>query len=250
MTSTQSDHRRAGEALRSYALEDRRGVGPPGLLRAITRAILPEFIRPHVRVWATRLVAPMNRRRAARLAVTRDIRLHLGCGDRRVQGWVNVDLLGTPVNIAWDLSRPLPFEPGVAAAIFHEHLFEHLPLAAGIVLTDECFRMLRPGGWLRICVPDAEQYAKGYALGGSFLEDNRPARPTPMLAMQEVFYLPSHHTMYDFDTLSAVLSAAGFVDIQRSAFGTGRLQPNIDSPNRAIESLYVEARKPDRSAGD
>jgi transposase InsO family protein len=77
----------------------------------------------------------------------------LGSGGERKAGWVNVDLLGDPVDVAWNLASPLPFAPESVDAVFHEHLLEHLPLQVGAALMQECYRVLKPGGILRVGVP-------------------------------------------------------------------------------------------------
>ena len=77
----------------------------------------------------------------------------MGSGGERKAGWVNVDLLGDPVDVAWNLASPLPFAPESVDAVFHEHLLEHLPLQVGAALMQECYRVLKPGGILRVGVP-------------------------------------------------------------------------------------------------
>jgi hypothetical protein len=64
-----------------------------------------------------------------------------------------------------------------------------------------------------------------------------------MLALQELFYYPGHHTMYDLETLVLVLRAAGFSNPDRRGFGETDLDPAPDSPHRRDETLYVEARR-------
>ena len=50
-----------------------------------------------------------------------------------------------------------------------------------------------------------------------------------------------HKWVYDFESLQAVLAAAGFDDVVKSDFNASKLEElRIDSPQRASESLYVE----------
>jgi predicted SAM-dependent methyltransferase len=65
------------------------------------------------------------------LASQPGLRRHLGCGGEGKDGWVNIDLLGDPVDVAWNLAHRLPFASNSVDAAFHEHLLEHLPLEAG-----------------------------------------------------------------------------------------------------------------------
>lgn len=90
-------------------------------------------------------------------------RLNLGCGSCRHPDWTNVDLepAGDDV-IACDLRRGLPFTTGSCEAVYAAHLLEHLrPAEAGRLLA-EVHRLLRPGGVVRIVVPDLEGIARAY----------------------------------------------------------------------------------------
>jgi SAM-dependent methyltransferase len=214
-----------------------------GLTRA-WRRMLPTSIRTHVRCILTDALRFRERRKARMLMRNPHLRIHLGSGDRPKDGWVNVDLLGHRVELAWNLNRPLPFGDESVEAIFQEHLIEHLTLARGLALIQDCYRMLKPGGVLRIGVPNADAYVRSYCDGaGEFLEAVRPGRPTPMLALQEEFYWHGHRTMYDFDTLSLVCEAAGFASIEPRGFGNTRLTPIPDSDFRSLDTLYVEMVK-------
>jgi predicted SAM-dependent methyltransferase len=168
----------------------------------------------------------------------------MGSGRSPKLGWVNLDLFGDPVDLAWDLCRPLPLQESSVDAIFQEHVLEHFTLEKGLALTGECYRVLKPGGVLRIGVPDAKAYARAYLRdGGGPIASVRPGRPTRLLALQEVFYRHGHRTMYDFDTLALVCNAAGFETVEHRRFGDSRLAPCPDSEHRRRETLYVEAVK-------
>jgi predicted SAM-dependent methyltransferase len=225
--------------------ERRRTFAPrPGepAAKRLAKRLFPAPLRMGPRLAATRALRPRQRRRLAELP--RPLRLHLGSGNEHKDGWVNVDLAGYPVEAAWNLAEPLPLPDGAAAAIFHEHLLEHLTLEEGLAFCRESHRLLEPGGVLRIGVPDAGAAARSYADDpGAFLEAVRPGRPTPMLALQELFYYPGHRTMYDFETLALVLREAGFASPQQRLFGASALEPVPDSPHRRAETLYVEAMR-------
>jgi predicted SAM-dependent methyltransferase len=183
-------------------------------------------------------------RRAKELARRSPLLLHLGCGPHRKDGWVNIDLAGHPVDLRWNLAHPLPFEAGSVDGIFHEHLLEHLPLATGLQFLQANYNLLRPGGVIRVVVPDAGAYLESYTRDGEgFLEGARPGRPTPMLAINELFYLYTHAAMYDAQTLTMFLRAVGFDNPEIKSQGASRLDPCPDSAHRASESLYVEAVK-------
>ena len=94
------------------------------------------------------------------------MRLNLGCStDLRGGGWINVDIATPDVSLApdatmeferADLALPWPWEDSSVDEIYAADIFEHLPNR--IHTMNEAWRVLRPGGILRMECPDA---AKG-----------------------------------------------------------------------------------------
>ena len=187
---------------------------------------------------------PLERRRAN--TIGRDcqaIKLHLGCADTYLNGWVNVDLLrpGRHLDLRWDLRRPLPFKDSSVDVVFSEHLFEHIPLPGTLALLRECHRVMRLGGVFRVGVPDLERYIHAYVGDDPIIDLVRPGRPTRALALSEIFFLHGHRVAFDFETFRLLLETTGFHDIVQSSYCQGRLQPSPDSASREPETLYVEA---------
>jgi predicted SAM-dependent methyltransferase len=237
----------ARESLRTY-LDSLAYPHPPAaggnLPHRLARTLISPSRRGAVAVALTEAKRPLERRRAETAARKGNVRLHLGSAWQPKEGWFNIDLAGHPVDLAWNLAHGLPFPDGSAEAIFHEHLLEHLPLAAAAKLIEESHRVLRPGGVMRIAVPDAGRYLLSYASGGEGLIDEyRPGRPTSLLAAQEVFYLHGHRSAWDLETLELFVRSAGFEQCDGRAFGDSRIEPCPDSPHREQESIYVEAVK-------
>lgn len=212
--------------------------------RVALKRFVPVRYRGSGRMILTDLVRSRERRKADAIAAEGDVRLHLGCGGERKDGWVNVDLLGDPVDVAWNLANSLPFQADSVVAIFHEHLLEHLPMEAGDSFMRECFRVLRPGGILRVGVPDAGRLIQSYAADRSYLEELHPARPTALIAVQELFYWHRHCAMYDVETLELLFRASGFPDPRERKFADTDLDHAPDTERRRAETLYMEARKP------
>jgi SAM-dependent methyltransferase len=79
------------------------------------------------------------------------MKLHLGCGSKKLEGYVNVDVVGTPDKVC-DLSAfPWPFEDDSADEIFSEHFLEHVIDFEKTIL--EIHRILKPNGVLHFRVP-------------------------------------------------------------------------------------------------
>lgn len=100
--------------------------------------------------------------------------LNLGCGGHYHPAWTNADLqpAGSGVH-AVDLAVPLPFPDAHFEVVYHSHVLEHLPRSAAPSALREQRRVLRPGGVLRVAVPDLEQSARNYlrALEGALQGD-------------------------------------------------------------------------------
>src|SRR4051794_13114347 len=89
--------------------------------------------------------------------------LNLGCGSRYRPGWTNVDRVsGGGEVLAHDLTRPLPFDTNSFDVVYHSHVLEHFLVDAGQEFLRECVRVLRPGGVLRVAVPNLEAIAREY----------------------------------------------------------------------------------------
>ena len=125
-------------------------------------------------------------------------------------------------------------------------------------MLQECYRVLKPGGTIRIIVPDGERYLTGYS--DIIRGDSNKKLPyaevdaldgiySPILSVNRIFRDHGHLFIYDFDLLHAMLVGSSFVDIRKEQFKSGR-DPHllIDTESRAIESLYVEATKPNNVA--
>ena len=90
--------------------------------------------------------------------------LNFGCGEITHPAWTNLD--ASPVSpdvIAHDLRRRFPFADGTFDAVYGSHVLEHLEPAAAEKLLEDCFRILRPRGIVRIAVPDLESIVRLYA---------------------------------------------------------------------------------------
>lgn len=91
--------------------------------------------------------------------------LNLGCGARFCAdaNWTNVDFNSNDRRvIAHDLRQGLPFADGAFGGVYHSHVLEHFTLAGGRRFIGECWRVLEPGGVLRVAVPDGAQICRLY----------------------------------------------------------------------------------------
>ena len=205
---------------------------------------------------ANRLSAPYHDWRARRRTGRRlqelpakDLCVNIGCGSRYLPGWVNLDAArGDHIDIVWDLRRGMPFPGESCSAIFGEHVIEHIPKADAERLLRECYRVLQPGGVIRLSTPDAGKFLRAYVNDREFLADPRfaEAAETSMdrvnMMMREY---GQHLWVYDIELISLILQRAGFSSVLEQNFGssTHPQMLGIDLAERAFESLYVEAIK-------
>ncbi len=113
--------------------------------------------------------------------------LNIGCGARLSAGWVNLDRSPTsPETMVCDVSRGLPFPSARFDVVYHSHLLEHLRRQDAVQLLQECSRVLRVGGILRVAVPDLELQVRAYlqALEGALTGDEECANNYAWMAIE------------------------------------------------------------------
>jgi predicted SAM-dependent methyltransferase len=156
-----------------------------------------------------------------------DVRkVQLGAGSSRLTGWLNTDIEPGGDGLAYlDATKRFPFDDGSIHYIFSEHVIEHLTYEEGKAMIAEAFRVLAPGGKMRISTPDLMQFialfddnlsgeARDY-LDGKVRWHEWPKEPNAaaiILNLQMSSW--GHKFMYDFPTLSGALARAGFINPQ------------------------------------
>lgn len=90
--------------------------------------------------------------------------LNIGCGKKMIDHTINLNYEWYPkIDLAWDVVKwKLPFQEGHLSGIYTEHVLEHLPPSSLPDVFKEWRRCLKPGGVLRVLVPDAELYLRTY----------------------------------------------------------------------------------------
>jgi predicted SAM-dependent methyltransferase len=83
------------------------------------------------------------------------LKLNLGCSDRKIPGFLGVDLADGPgVDLVADLRESWPWENGSVQAVIAHDVIEHLPDA--IHTMNELCRVLAVGGTADIVVPTTD----------------------------------------------------------------------------------------------
>jgi SAM-dependent methyltransferase len=193
-------------------------------------------------------------------------KLQLGAGGNAMDGWLNSDLLPRPLEIFVDVTRPLPFPDRSFDYVFSEHQIEHILYPDGVFMLRECFRVLKPGGVLRIATPDLERIVGLYAAEKTEVQQRYIRFATDSFIPETSDYGAcfvvncdvrnwDHKFIYDFATLAQEMHRAGFVDVSRHEAGEsghevlrgleahGAVIGNEEM--NAYETMAVEARRPE-----
>jgi predicted SAM-dependent methyltransferase len=153
------------------------------------------------------------------------IMLNIGCGTDYKSGWINVDNNSDhnidQLDVNWDMRKPLPIDDNTVDFIFNEHFVEHLtPEEARVVLTD-LMRVLKPGGIMRIAMPDLASVVNDYL--------NVPLNKDPVIKdhglgfiqtkaewMNMSFRWWGHKWLYDWDELVRRFNEIGYSKLTRA----------------------------------
>ena len=217
------------------------------------------------------------------------IKLNLGCGSVRPLGWINTDssLNATIQKIPWfgkkiaklfnpieyndtnvvymNLNRTWKYKDNSVDIVYASHLFEHLTLKSAHLFLKEAIRTLKPGGTIRVVVPDLYKISKKY------IEDYEKdsGKDTTKFIMwainmhregqyghvsflkREVLewqgYPHQHKFMYDDKSLTVKLTEAGFTDIMSFCYGKSHYIKDIkdvEGTKESYLSVYLEGKKP------
>jgi SAM-dependent methyltransferase len=168
-----------------------------------------------------------------------------------------------------DLTKPLPLKENTVSVIYGAHVLEHLYLADAQRLLGECLRVLRPGGVIRMVVPDLRSMAATYLknkngespsasekiAAADKLNENlgfrSPAPPTgnPLFKFYYLWKDFHHHKwMYDSDSLIRYMENAGFTAVSEKAYLQSEIPgiAEVEEAGRVLDGagICVEGKKP------
>ena len=83
------------------------------------------------------------------------MKLHLGCGTKKLEGWVNIDSVPEcRPDLVHDVTKPLPYADQSAEELLAEDLLEHFDKYIRYLVFYEWTRVLKVGGKITLQVPD------------------------------------------------------------------------------------------------
>lgn len=179
------------------------------------------------------------------------LKLHLGCGPRVIPGFIHVDAQAAPhVDVVGPVDRLEGFETDSADLIYASHVLEHFGRHEVQAVLNEWFRVLRPGGQLRLAVPDFAAVVQRYESEG--LKDGTSGLVGLICGGQRNAY-DFHKIIFDEPFLTALLRRAGFSSVSRwdwrvtehadvDDYSQSYL-PHLDKVSGTLMSLNLQATK-------
>jgi predicted SAM-dependent methyltransferase len=206
---------------------------------------------------------PLAQRRFTRAVATSDgpLRISIGAGNRRLEGWINTDVHWR-TRFYLDLLKPWPVPDGSVAAIYADNVIEHFSLEDFRHILQYAFVALAEGAIIRLVTPDVGRTVQAYVnndtLANQHLERHRKAGYSaeyPVDLLRITFAECGHHLgfCHDFQSLSSELVRSGFSDCCRKEVGQSDIPEfrNLEArlePSEAATSLVVEAKKVGRTS--
>lgn len=177
------------------------------------------------------------------------MKLHLGCGKRHIPGFVHIDAIDYPhVDHVATIDNLSFIVDASVDLIYNCHVLEHFKRRDVGRVLKEWHRVLKPGGILRVSVPDFAELCEVYRKFGHL-----DLVVGPLFGRQDYLY-NIHYNIFDFATLELRLQEAGFVNIRRydwretehaaiDDFSQAYI-PHMDKENGILVSLNVECDRP------
>ena len=216
-----------------------------------------------------------------------NMKINIGCGKTPTLDWINYDnslsirlskfpllssylsqiglisadqkeliLAARKYGIKWaNATKKIPHSSGTVQAIYTSHMVEHLDREEIGLFLDEAYRVLQPGGVIRIVVPDLRTLVESYLkdndadqfVDSLLLSTGQPKDLISKIKLLVVGYR-QHLWMYDGYSLSKLLVKHGFDEPVIMEPGTTNIDDygELNLYERAETSVCVEARKPNQ----
>lgn len=174
----------------------------------------------------------------------------MGCGWRNFgPEWIHIDGGGYP-HIDHHSITNLVCDEEIVDLIYASHVIEYFDRFEVRALLKEWHRALKPGGTLRLAVPNFSVLSKLYLTGKMKLKNVLGPLYGRMPMGPEIIY---HKTVYDLEDLTLLLTECEFHDIKEYEWRetehaefddhSQAYFPHMDKENGVLISLNVECKK-------
>jgi len=176
------------------------------------------------------------------------MKLHLGCGDKHIDGFINIDFRYLPsVDDVSNVGLLRKYKENSVDLIYASHVLEHFSRWEYKTVLKRWFDLLKPTGILRLGVPDFNSIVEYYIK----TKDLRSI--SGMLYGGQDYHGNNHYWVWDFETLKKELIEIGFSNVERYDWQqtehyniddfTQSYLPHMDKENGLLMSLNIEAKK-------
>jgi len=176
------------------------------------------------------------------------IKLHLDCGDKHIDGYINIDIRPMEAVDKVDNIKYLrSFEKDSVDVIYSASVLEHFTRWEYKNALRRWYEILKHGGALRLGVPDFESIVKYY------LKNNNIDDIIGLLYGGQDYDQNFHHMCWDFKSLKRDLEELGFRNVKRYDWRNTEHSniddfsqcylPHMDKENGMLMHLNVEATK-------
>lgn len=184
------------------------------------------------------------------------MKLHLGCGLRKIHGFVNIDALESVKPDVVENVFTLPtFKSGTIEMIYACHVLEHSSRATYMAILERWFDLLEPGGTLRVAVPDLRaamswylnhgnlDHVMGFLYGGQVDRYDHHGMGWDEVTLRRDLYMAGFDKVEKYDWR---ITSHFYVDdysqsyLPKIGYFTRRSDDSIDG---SLMSLNVEAKK-------
>ena len=177
------------------------------------------------------------------------MKLHLGCGLKKIEGYINVDIMKTPaVDIVDDVSRLSKFANESVDLIYACHILEHFKRKEYFDVLKRWTELLVPGGILRLSVPDFAKVVDIYQKGLFPLE-----RLLGFINGGQTYLYNYHYMNFDYKLLEKDLIELGYEEISLWEWKTTEHSniddysqaylPHMDKKEGTLMSLNIQGTK-------
>jgi SAM-dependent methyltransferase len=173
-------------------------------------------------------------------------RMDWGSGEHPEPGWLAVDLKDAPaIHLSCDIRDGLPLPDECLDYVTSIHALPMISYPDLVPTLEELRRVLRPGGVLRLCLPDLDKNIAAYQRGDRahfLVPDSDEDTLSGKLIVQLMWYGWSV-TPFTSEWIDSLLRRAGFTEVHHCELGVSPsgLEGICELDNRPDESLFVEA---------
>ena len=145
------------------------------------------------------------------------------------------------------LDDGLPVPDGSFDYVVSIHALPEIPYSKLVTVLGELRRVLKPGGVLRLGLPDAEKGFNAYLRGDLdyFLIPDEHAKSVGAKLITQLLWYGYNASLFTADFVEELLQRADFHEVVRCGFGetASEYADIVELDNREPESLFVEATK-------